>query len=184
MSTFDEHRARSERQQGHRRRALIVDRGNRLAGERLGFEHIGRHDRRQRKQPPPDRVHRPLVQETRAAFRDHHRVEDDVRELVARDRIGDSQDDRRRREHADFGGVNLEVGRHGIDLRDDHRRVDLRDRGDAERVLRGDRGNRGTAVDAVRGERLEVGLDAGAAARVAAGDCQRRSHLTFRIIHR
>ena len=33
------------------------------------------------------------------------------------------------------------------------------------------------AVDAERREGLEVGLDAGAAARVAAGDCQRRSHV-------
>ena len=33
-----------------------------------------------------------------------------------------------------------------------------------------------SAVDAVRGKRLEVGLDAGAAARIAAGDCQRRTH--------
>ena len=32
------------------------------------------------------------------------------------------------------------------------------------------------AVDAVGGERLEVGLDSGAAARVAAGDCQCGTH--------
>ena len=64
-----------------------------------------------------------------------------------------------------------------------HHRFDLRgheigrqrlERGHAERVLRRHRGDRARAVDAVRGERLEVGLDAGAAARIAAGNCQRR----------
>ena len=51
-----------------------------------------------------------------------------------------------------------------------------RTRGDADRVLRGDGGDGARAVDAERGERLEVGLNAGAAARVAAGDRQRRAH--------
>ena len=49
------------------------------------------------------------------------------------------------------------------------------DRGDADGVLRGDRGDRARAVHAERRERLQIGLDAGAAARVAAGDGQRRS---------
>ena len=43
------------------------------------------------------------------------------------------------------------------------------DGGDADRVLRGDRGDRGHAVDAAGRERLQVGLDAGAATRV---DCR------------
>ena len=43
-----------------------------------------------------------------------------------------------------------------------------RDRLDASRALHGHRGDRAGAVDAERGERLQVGLDAGAAARVAA----------------
>ena len=53
-------------------------------------------------------------------------------------------------------------------------RIDLRrdrmDGGDADRVLRGDRGDRGHAVDAAGGERLQVGLDAGAGAGVRACD--------------
>ena len=47
------------------------------------------------------------------------------------------------------------------------------DRADAERVLRGDRGDRARAVHAAARERLQVGLDAGAAAGVRAGDRQR-----------
>ena len=46
------------------------------------------------------------------------------------------------------------------------------DGGDADRVLGGDRGDRGHAVDAAGGERLQVGLDAGAAAGVRPGDRQ------------
>ena len=42
--------------------------------------------------------------------------------------------------------------------------------GDRHGVLRGDRGDRGHPVDATASERLEVGLDAGAAAGVGAGD--------------
>ena len=51
---------------------------------------------------------------------------------------------------------------------------------DAERVLRGDGGDRARAVHAVRGERLEVGLDAGAGAGIAAGDGQRGAHASRR----
>ena len=47
---------------------------------------------------------------------------------------------------------------------------------DADGVLRRDRGDRAGAVDAERRERLQVGLDAGAAARVAARNCQRCTH--------
>ena len=41
---------------------------------------------------------------------------------------------------------------------------------DADRVLRRDRGDRGHPVHAAARERLQVGLDAGAAAGVRAGD--------------
>ena len=51
------------------------------------------------------------------------------------------------------------------------------DAGHAERVLRRQRGDRRGAVDAVRRERLEVGLDPGAPARVASRNCQRAFHL-------
>ena len=47
--------------------------------------------------------------------------------------------------------------------------------GDALRVLRGQRGDDRSAIDAERGEGLQIGLDAGAAARIRAGDGERRS---------
>src|SRR5680860_1619691 len=45
--------------------------------------------------------------------------------------------------------------------------------GDAARVLRGECGDGAGAVDAERGDGLEVGLDAGAAAGVGNGDGER-----------
>ena len=50
------------------------------------------------------------------------------------------------------------------------------DRLDPLRALRRDGRDRARAVDAERGERLQVGLNAGAAARVAARNCQRGTH--------
>src|SRR6185503_15682178 len=47
---------------------------------------------------------------------------------------------------------------------------------DTHRVLRGDSGNGADAVNAVRGKRLQVGLNAGARARIAAGDGERNAH--------
>ena len=51
--------------------------------------------------------------------------------------------------------------------------VELEDVGDAGRVLGRDRGDCRRAVHAVDGERLQIGLDAGAAARVRPCDRQR-----------
>ena len=51
-------------------------------------------------------------------------------------------------------------------------RRDRLDAVDAARVLCGQRGDRGRGVAAERGDRLDVGLDAGPAARVRAGDDQ------------
>jgi hypothetical protein len=55
---------------------------------------------------------------------------------------------------------------------------------DADRILRGDRGDRARAVDAERRERLEVRLDAGAAARVAAGDGESGAQQIVRLVQR
>ena len=69
-------------------------------------------------------------------------------------------------EHADLDRVDADVARHGPDLREYHLGRDVVDRGDPNRVLRGDRGDRRHPVDAAGGKGLEVGLDPGTAARV------------------
>ncbi len=55
-----------------------------------------------------------------------------------------------------------QIGKHRVDLRGDEFGRHLMDAADALGVLRGQRRDHGGAVDAERGERLEVGLDAGA----------------------
>src|ERR1700674_2144185 len=76
-------------------------------------------------------------------------------------------------EHADLHRTDREIAAHRVDLRGDESRRHHFDRGDALRVLRGQRGDRGCAIDAERRERLEVRLDAAAAAGSGAGDAER-----------
>jgi hypothetical protein len=61
---------------------------------------------------------------------------------------------------------DVEIGEHRVDLRVHELRRHVVDAGHALGVLRGQRGDDERAVDAERGEGLEVGLDAGAAARI------------------
>ena len=75
-------------------------------------------------------------------------------------------------EHPDLDRVDADVRRDRVDLGDDHLRRDGGDHLDPDRVLRGQRGDRRRPVDAAASERLQVGLDPGAAAGVRAGDRQ------------
>src|ERR1700730_18508389 len=87
------------------------------------------------------------------------------------------------RPHADPHGPHREIGKHRVDLRGHEISRDLMDASDASGVLRGQRRDDGGAVDAKRGKRLQVGLDAGAARRIRAGDGERdgRRHRTARM---
>ena len=66
--------------------------------------------------------------------------------------------------------ADLEIGEHRVDLRRDEIRRHVVDAGDALGVLRGERGDHRGAVDAERRKRLEIGLDARAAAGVRSRD--------------
>ena len=80
--------------------------------------------------------------------------------------------DSAREEHPRLRRVDADVRVDGLELRDDERRRHLVHGGDTDRVLGGQRDDRGHAVRAGRGERLQVGLDPCAAAAVGAGDRQ------------
>ena len=114
------------------------------------------------------------------ALRDHHRVEHDVLRLVTAQRIGDRASDRRVRKHADLHRVDADVVEHGVELRGNEARVRRVNRGDAARVLRGQRRDHARAIGAERGEGLQIGLDAGAAAGIGTGD---RQHIGNRLSH-
>ena len=70
----------------------------------------------------------------------------------------------------------VEIAEHGVDLRGHERRRHRMNAADARRVLGGQGGDDGCAIDAERRKRLQVGLDAGAARRIGAGDGERDRH--------
>ena len=86
----------------------------------------------------------------------------------------DGLDGRALRHHADLDGLDVEIGEYRIDLRGDEigRHRDGC-RCTPVRVLRGQRRDHGGAIDAERGKGLQVGLDAGAAGRIRAGNGER-----------
>ena len=86
--------------------------------------------------------------------------------------IGDFGDDRSVEKHADLDRVDGDVVGNRVQLRAEEfhgRHVDVTD---APRVLADQCGDHAHAVGAVRGERLQVGLQPGAAGGVGAGDGQ------------
>ena len=87
--------------------------------------------------------------------------------------VGNGLDQARGEEHPGLRRVDADVVEDRVELRGDELRRQLVDRRDAGRVLRGERHDRAHPVAARGGERLQVGLDARAAARVGRGDGQR-----------
>ena len=85
-------------------------------------------------------------------------------------RIGDGMGDVGRGDHADLHRIDADIGKDRIDLAGDEVGRDQFDAADAPRVLGGQGGDDGHAVDAVRREGLQIGLDAGPAGGVRAGD--------------
>ncbi len=77
-------------------------------------------------------------------------------------------------QHAGLDAAHVEVVEHGLDLQAHEGRLEGDDAAHLGRVLRRHGRERAGAVDAQRGEGLEVGLDARTPARVGTGDRQRR----------
>ena len=178
VAALDQHRARAAIAQapGLRQHLVLVAR-HRLVEQRRGFRQIGRDDQRARNEHALEHVDRFRIEQPVAGGRDHHRVEHHVLRLPAVEPGCHRLDHRRLREHADLHRPHVEIGEHRIDLRRDEIRRHVVDAGDALGVLRGQRGDDAGAIDAERGEGLQVGLDAGAAAGIRAGngDGDRRS---------
>jgi hypothetical protein len=108
--------------------------------------------------------------------RHHDGVADHRASRAVGERGGDRAHHVRRAEHAQLGGVHHDVGEQRRQLLGDELRRYAVDAGDTAGVLRGQRGEHRRPVDAEGAERLEVGLDAGAAAGVAARHGQRCRH--------
>ncbi len=167
VPTGDDHRARAERVQPPGE--LVPGRG--AAREHLGLEQVRRDHARQGKQPLDERLDRVLPEQPRARARDHHGI-DDQRNRMRGEEVGHDLDDRGREEHARLGRVDADVGEDGLELRADELDRRLVHGRHADGVLRRQRDDDAHPVAAGRCERLQVGLDAGAAPRVGAGDRQ------------
>ncbi|MNG92917.1 hypothetical protein D3C79_518630 [compost metagenome] len=75
-------------------------------------------------------------------------------------------------QHADLGAVDAHVAEYRIQLGGDKRRIDVIYRLHATGILRHQRGDHGSAVSPQGRKGFQIGLDAGAAARIGAGDGQ------------
>ena len=87
--------------------------------------------------------------------------------------VGDRLDQPAREEHPGLRRVDADVAEDRVELRAHELRAELLDRGHADRVLRRQRDEHRHAVRTRGGERLQVGLDAGAAAGVGGRDRER-----------
>ena len=173
-------RARAERQHARERAAsaspvLARARRRASAGERARLGQVRREHARARQ----DLARRARASASAASSRapDSATITGSTTTGVPGGQLVERRRDRERdlggAEHPDLDRVDADVREHRAHLREHDLRRDRMDGGDADRVLRGDRGDRARAVHAAARERLQVGLDAGAAAGVRAGDRQR-----------
>src|SRR6267143_237016 len=176
VTSRDDYGGRTHVVQPPRGLPRIVHRCDAQAAERLRFGNIGGDDARTRNQLRAQRLHAVGVEQPLAARRDEHRVDHDNRQLQRLDRGRHRLDNGPRREHADLGGVDREVAGDRFDLCGHKIGRQRRHRLDPLGALHGDGRDRAGAVHAECRERLQVGLDAGAATRVAARNCQGCTH--------
>jgi len=169
MPALDEHGLRPEAVEALRRRPHLLHGVHREAREFARLEEVRRHQRRPGEQPGPERVPEVLRLQRGADGGDHHRV-DDEGEVLGIETLRDGPDDLAGVEHPRLRRAHVEVLEDRVELAADSGGGQRVDAADAARVLCGGAGEDGAAVDADGGEGLQVGLDAGAAAGVAAGD--------------
>src|SRR6185437_8281237 len=112
-------------------------------------------------------------QQLRAGAGSQNRIEHDVAARATTKGGTDGFDDRRIHQHADLCGADIKIGEYGVDLGGDDIGRHRMNGGHPLGVLRRHRGDDAGAVDAERRERLQIGFDAGAAARIRAGDADR-----------
>ena len=170
VSAGDDRRRRSESVDPLRQlrlgNSLLLDPCKNL---RLG--EVRRHHRREGEKPLDQRLDGVGLEQLSTGARDHHRI-DDQRYEPAFQKIGDGLDQAGGKEHPGLRRVDADVVEDRLELRGHELRRQLVDRGDPHRVLRRQRDERGQPVTPRRGERLQVGLDAGAAAGIGGGDRQ------------
>ena len=168
MAAFDDCSPRAHRDEVACSLMALFEAGDPATEQDSRFGQVGSDDRGQRNESPAKRVHGVVAEQPGSAFGHHHGIDDEIAHAIFGDRVRDGRDDLRARQHAGLGGFDAEVLHHRPDLLADQR----------------DRRDRGRAMDAQRGERLQVGLDAGPAPRIGAGDRKRNWKLQARLQRR
>ena len=183
MPALDHHRLRAQRDDLLRRLAHVVPGIEATAQQRLRLGQVGRKHGGQGQQPVAQGVEGVLPQQPVATLRHHHRIDHQRPQAVLLHLGGDQLDDLGAGEHARLGHLDVDVAHDGVDLGCHQLRRKLKHLAHALGVLRGDGGESSRPVDAQGGERLEIGLDAGATAGVRPGDGQDDRNATFHIDH-
>ena len=122
MTAFDQHSPRAQLSQTRGRAMQIADVGDSQPGQRFGLRHVRRDDGGEWQESLHNGRDRIVVEQACLAFRDHHRVEHDVRQAMAPHGVRDRLDDRGGREHADLGRAWAKISHDRVDLCGDHRR--------------------------------------------------------------
>ena len=147
------------------------------------FMEVWGHHGGQRDELAPDRILGLAIEETVSARGNHHRVEHVVGQPMFIDRLGHGLHQRHACEHAGLDRVRRNVRGHSPDLLTHDLLGNHVHGGDLKRVLSRHGGDRATAENAERMERLEVGLDAGSAPAVAACDCEGYGRWVIHGVH-
>ena len=149
---------------------LLLGRVDRLTPQDFGLGDIGGHQQgagQERLLQAADGI---LLQQGGPRGGDHDRIDHELGQSTSPYHIGHGLNDVCGEEHARLGGGYREAVADGLHLAGDHLRRDGLDAAHGVRVLCRDAGDGAGAMHAVRGKGLEVGLNAGPAAAIRAGD--------------
>ena len=177
MPALDEHRLGSHvlhQRLCRVRHRIFVD--DLLAGKNCCFVEIWCNERRLRDEVAPDHVDSIPLEQDITRGRHHHRVEYIVLQRVVTNRGGNARRDTGIRQHSSLECARNKILHDRIDLRPDEIGRQSFPPAHAASVLSCDCGNRRCSEDAESLKRLQIRLDAGAAAGVGARNCQRYTH--------
>jgi signal transduction histidine kinase len=143
------------------------------ARERARLGNIRRHDAGLAKEHGAHRFGHAGLAERVTARRHEHGIDDEGNTMFTHGR-SDRVHVLDGAEHAGLRGTDGEIGEHSVDLGPHEGGVGREHACDAGRVLRRQRRDGARAVDLKGRERLQIGLDSGASARI--GSCDRECH--------
>ncbi|MCG3768093.1 MAG: hypothetical protein JW394_0190 [Nitrospira sp.] len=172
MAALDQHIFAAESVDDFGGAARVGERFDFKAGQLLRLMDVRRDEQRQREKLLFHGVDRFRLEQGLAGLRDHHRVYDEIRDILGPQEFRDGLNNRHRGKHASLYCGDVEILEDRINLRRDDRGRQLKDVGDLFRILRGDGGNHRHGKDAVGRHGFDIGLDARASTGIGAGNGQ------------